>query len=75
MKAKLPNLKQASYESKSSFSRHNANNSEMDGPTIRFVSMIDSKPVMPAYLNLVPLKQFNKKESEMTRIVSKEQQS
>ena len=45
----------------------------MEAPTIRFVSMIDSKPVVPAYLNLVPLKQFNKKESEMSRIVNKEQ--
>ena len=29
------------------------------GP-IRFVSMIDSKPVQPPYLSLVPFKSFNK---------------
>jgi hypothetical protein len=68
---KLPNLNHSSYESNSSY-RHNPHSGENEGPSIRFVSMIDSKPVYPAYLNLVPLKQFNKKESEMSRMVSKD---
>ena len=34
--------------------------------------MIDSKPVNPPYLNLVPLKNFSKKDSEIQR-ANKEQ--
>lgn len=71
MNPKLPNLNQSSFDSKPV--RLHQTSGEQDQPTIRFVSMIDSRPVIPAYLNLVPLKQFNKKESEITRIVAKEQ--
>lgn len=39
---------------------------------IRFVSMIDSKPVNPPYLNLIPLKNFAKKEQEMARVTNKD---
>jgi hypothetical protein len=31
---------------------------------IKFVSMIDQKPVQPSYLELIPLKHFAQKESE-----------
>eukprot|EP00347_Sterkiella_histriomuscorum_P011953 403370464 len=40
---------------------------------IKFVSMIDSKPVQPPYLNLIPLKNFNKKDQELARLQMKEQ--
>jgi hypothetical protein len=53
MNPKLPNINYNSYDQRKS--RINVGN-ESDQPSIRFVSMIDSKPVIPAYLNLVPLK-------------------
>jgi hypothetical protein len=31
---------------------------------IKFVSMIDQKPIQPSYLELIPLKNFAKKEQE-----------
>jgi len=34
---------------------------------IKFISMIDSKPIVPAYLELIPLKNFSKKEAEAQR--------
>ena len=35
--------------------------------------MIDSKPVQPPYLNLIPLKNFSKKEQEVSRgLIKKE---
>ena len=33
-----------------------------DGDAIKFVSMIDQKPIKPSYLELIPLKNFAKKE-------------
>ena len=31
---------------------------------IKFVSMIDQKPIKPSYLDLIPMKNFTKKEQE-----------
>ena len=39
---------------------------------IKFVSMIDQKPIKPSYLELIPLKNFAKKETELTRKQAKE---
>lgn len=38
-----------------------------DNDRIKFVSMIDQKPIKPSYLELIPLKNFAKKETELTR--------
>lgn len=40
---------------------------------IKFVSMIDQKPVQPSYLELIPLKHFAQKESEAQRKATKDQ--
>jgi len=34
---------------------------------VKFVSMIDQKPIQPSYLQLVPMKNFAKKEQEAQR--------
>lgn len=34
--------------------------------------MIDQKPIKPSYLELIPLKNFAKKETELTRKQAKE---
>lgn len=39
---------------------------------IKFVSMIDQKPIKPSYLELIPLRHFAKKETELTRKQTKE---
>lgn len=33
-----------------------------DEEVIKFISMIDQKPIKPTYLDLIPLKNFAKKE-------------
>ena len=38
-----------------------------DGDAIKFVSMIDQKPIKPSYLELIPLKNFAKKEGDAQR--------
>lgn len=43
-----------------------------DADRIKFVSMIDQKPIKPSYLELIPLKNFAKKETELTRKQAKE---
>jgi len=43
-----------------------------DANKIKFVSMIDQKPIKPSYLELIPLKNFAKKETELTRKQAKE---
>ena len=43
-----------------------------DADKIKFVSMIDQKPIKPSYLELIPLKNFAKKETELTRKQAKE---
>lgn len=43
-----------------------------DTDRIKFVSMIDQKPIKPSYLELIPLKNFAKKETELTRKQAKE---
>lgn len=39
---------------------------------IKFVSMIDNKPIFPNYLDLVPMKNFTRKEQEAQRTQQKE---
>ena len=39
---------------------------------IKFVSMIDNKPIFPNYLDLVPMKNFTRKEQEAQRAQQKE---
>lgn len=41
---------------------------------IKFVSMIDQKPIKPSYLDLIPMKNFTKKEQEAQRNPMKEVQ-
>jgi hypothetical protein len=41
---------------------------------IKFVSMIDQKPIQPSYLELIPLKNFAKKEQEAQRQQFKDSQ-
>ena len=43
-----------------------------DTERIKFVSMIDQKPIKPSYLELIPLRHFAKKETELTRKQTKE---
>jgi hypothetical protein len=38
-----------------------------EGDMIKFVSMIDQKPIQPSYLELITLKNFPKKEQEAQR--------
>ena len=38
-----------------------------DADAIKFVSMIDQKPIKPSYLELIPLKNFAKKEQVAQR--------
>ena len=45
-----------------------------DGDAIKFVSMIDQKPIKPSYLELIPLKNFAKKEQVAQREQFKESQ-
>ena len=39
---------------------------------IKFVSMIDQKPIQPNYLDLIPMKNFDQKETEATRKTNKD---
>lgn len=41
----------------------------MNSSVVRFVSMIDSKPVQPPYLSLVPFKNFTKGDSITGRMM------
>ena len=43
-----------------------------DADAIKFVSMIDQKPIKPSYLELIPLKNFAKKEQVAQREQFKE---
>ena len=45
-----------------SFESGNANKNISDEEVIKFISMIDQKPIKPTYLDLIPLKNFAKKE-------------
>jgi len=38
-----------------------------EDPSIKVVSMIDSKPIYPSYISLIPLKNFSQKEQEAIR--------
>ena len=38
-----------------------------DEERIKFVSMIDQRPIKPSYLELIPLQDFTKKEHEAQR--------
>lgn len=52
--------------------RYNQFKNETD--KIKFVSMIDQRPIKPSYLELIPLKHFVKKDSEAQRNQFKESQ-
>ena len=45
-----------------------------DDDKIKFVSIIDQKPIKPSYLELIPLKNYAKKEQEAQRAQIKESQ-
>lgn len=38
-----------------------------DDDRIKFISMIDQKPIKPSYLELIPFKNFSKKEMDANR--------